>query len=252
MDLTNFACRAIKQKENCLGIVSQLAEASATPTPANLARSIGYLATFSLEFSQGWQHRANTWREMPACLGRCRLLCDLYSHSTWYLCSSCVYPCTICNWVLFFNCFLRQKLLFTWQIVEVLTATPTHGRTPTKERRQPATVLVGPPTDGLRHCSPYPLSPLLQYVQFVESFVASKFLLCFAVVFWPSTVEFTKFVTFVIFATSSTRVRIEVVVGVGVRVDGEREGELSWVWLGLFTQLILITFVYMQRFWNRN
>lgn len=143
MDLTNFACRAIKQKENCLGIVSQLAEASATPTPANLARSIGYLATFSLEFSQGWQHRANTWRKMPACLGRCGLLCDLYSHSTWYLCSSCVYPCTICNWVLFFNCFLRQKLLFTWQIVEVLAATPTHGRTPTKERRQPVTVLVG-------------------------------------------------------------------------------------------------------------
>lgn len=69
MDLTNFACRAIKQKENCLGIVSQLAEASATPTPANLARSIAYLATFSLEFSQGWQHKANTWRKMPAALG---------------------------------------------------------------------------------------------------------------------------------------------------------------------------------------
>lgn len=83
--------------------------------------------------------------------------------------------------------------------------------------------LSRPPTDGLRNCSPYPLSPLLQYVQFVESFVASKFLLCFAVVFWPSTVEFTKFVTFVIFATSSTRVRIEVVVGVGVRVEGGGE-----------------------------
>lgn len=53
-------------------------------------------------------------------------------------------------------------------------------------------------------------------MQFVESFVASKFLLCFAVVFWPSTLEFTKFVTFVIFATRA-RVEFElksVVVGV--------------------------------------
>lgn len=97
-----------------------------------------------------------------ACLRRCGLLCDLYSHSTWYLCSSCVYPCTICDWVLFFNCFLRQNLLFAWQIVEVLAATPTHGRTPTKERRQPATVLVcchAHPRTAFATAPPLPLSP---------------------------------------------------------------------------------------------
>lgn len=84
-------------------------------------------------------------------------------------------------------------------------------------------------------------SPLLHRVQFVESFVASKFLLCFAVVFWPSTVEFTKFVTFVIFATSSTRVRIEVVVGVGVRVEGEERRGAA---------LSLVRFIYSTDFDN--
>lgn len=83
--------------------------------------------------------------------------------------------------------------------------------------------------------------PLIHRVQFVESFVASKFLLCFAVVFWPSTVEFTKFVTFVIFATSSTRVRIEVVVGVGVTVEGEERRGAA---------LSLVRFIYSTDFDN--
>lgn len=229
-------------KRNCLGIVSQLAEASPTSTPAIWPVLLPSWQRFLWNFPKAGSTE-QTRRKMS--VRRCGLLCDLYSHShsTWYLCSSCVYPCTICNWVLFFNCFLRQELLLTWQIVEVLAATPTHGRTPTTERRQLASVLVGCHAHPRMAFTTFPAlpSPLLHRVQFVESFVASKFLLCFAVVFWPSTVEFTKFVTFVIFATSSTRVRIEVVVGVGVTVEGEeRKG----------AALSLVRFIYSTDFDN--
>lgn len=161
---------------NCLGIVSQLAEASLSLSfslfwPAH-SSSIAYLATFSLEFSQGW---ANT---RP---GRMRAALPFIFALAWGICLPavgvcvCVYPCTICNWVLFFNCFLRQKLLFTWQILaQVLAyATPTHKEKATiQAASQAATVLVGchaHPRQGPLSI-PFPASCSLSKVLLHQSF----------------------------------------------------------------------------------
>lgn len=71
MDLSNFACRAIKQTETVWELFHNLLRHLSLSWPA-LPSSFAYLATFSLEFSQGW---ANTRQ------GECGLLCHLYSHS---------------------------------------------------------------------------------------------------------------------------------------------------------------------------
>lgn len=167
----------------------------------------------------------------------------------------CVYTCTICNWVLFFNCFLRQKLLFTWQILaQVLAyATPTHKE---KAASQAATVLVGchaHPRQGLlsiplSHSQPHAVCRKFCCIK-VFVMLRCRFLALHA---WVHKICHVCYFC----DESSSRVRIEVGCSWSRKRIGRggesAELELRSVWLGLFTQLILITFVYMQRFWNRN
>lgn len=219
MDLSNFACRAIKQTETVWELFHNLLRHLC------LSPSLSSGPLFLLVLPT-WQRFLWNFPKAEQILARENAGCSAIYIRTrlGYLSSSCWCVC-VCVCVSLYNLQLSfiLQLFFAPKTFVYMANTRASTRvchTYTQgEGNHPGSQpgsncfswLSRPPTPKS------PLYPIPSLMQFVESFVASKFLLCFAVVFWPSTLEFTKFVTFVIFATRA-RVEFELksfVVGIG-------------------------------------
>lgn len=209
MDLSNFACRAIKQTETVWELFHNLLRHLSLSLPLSLGPLFHLVLPTWQRFLWNFPKAEQTLAQ-----GECGLLCHLYSHSPGVFVFQLLVCVFVCVCVSLYNLQLSfiLQLFFAPKTFVYMANTRASTRvchTYTQgEGNHPGSQpgsncfswLSRPPTPGS------PLYPIPSLMQFVESFVASKFLLCFAVVFWPSTLEFTKFVTFVIFAT---RARVE-------------------------------------------